>query len=118
MNILDTLNILMMGILSTGLGQVFNWGVPQLFLAVFTVLAARRHKLPGMWLIAAAAILSLFVKVALALLVHLDTDKASSGRVFASLNFYPSLLVLLLAIVGWAKLAFPRTKKVITPPDK
>jgi len=101
----------MIVLLRTGFGTLVQWGVPQLILAVLGVLAARRHKLPGLWLLAVAATLSLFLKIALALLIHLDTDRGSSARIYGPLNFYPSLLILLIATVGWAMLAFPRTKK-------
>jgi hypothetical protein len=107
----DTLNSWMIGIMSTWLGQSLNWGLPQLIMAVLAVLAARRHKLLGIWLLAVAAILSLFLKVALALLVRLIASRAASTGVLASLNFYLGLLILLIAIVGWATLAFPRPKK-------
>jgi hypothetical protein len=96
----------MVGILSTWIGQVFNWGIPQLVIAVLAVVAARRHKLRGMWLIAAAAILSFLLKVALALVVSLIASKADSGRIFAPVNFYVQLLALVVAIVGWTMLAF------------
>jgi len=108
---MDTLNSSMIVLLSTGLGAVMQWGVPQLILAVLGVLAARRHKFPGLWVLAIAATLSFFLRVALALLIHMDVDRGSSARIYASLNFYPSLLILLLAIAGWAMLAFVAPKK-------
>ncbi|MGA2870818.1 MAG: hypothetical protein ABSF34_16855 [Verrucomicrobiota bacterium] len=108
---MDTLNSSMIVLLSTGFGTLMQWGVPQLILAVLGVLAARRHKLPGLWVIAAAAILSLLQRVALALVVLLVPSRGDSARMFAPLNFYPGMLIVLIAIVGWAMLAFPRTKK-------
>ena len=114
---MDTLNSLMIVLLSIGFGTIMQWGVPQLILAVLGVLAARRHKSVGLWVIAAAAILSLFQKVALALVVKFVPDRGDSARIFAPLNFYPGILILLIVITGWAMLAFPRTKKATTMPN-
>lgn len=109
LGMIDALNNFMVGILSTWIGQVFDWGIPQLVIAVLTIVAARRHRLRGMWLVSAAAILSFLLKVILALVVKLIASKADSGRIFAPVNFYVQLLTLVVAIIGWTILAFCQT---------
>ena len=103
---IDALNNFMVGILCTWIGQVFNWGIPQLVIAVLTIIAARRHRLRGMWLVSGAATLSFLLKATLALVVKLIASKSDSARIFAPVNFYGQLLTLVVAIVGWAMLAF------------
>ena len=98
----------MIGILSTWVGMAMFWGIPQLGLAVLAFLAGRRHKLTGFWVLAAAAILSMFHRIALAVFMSPGTEPP---RFFAALNFYPTLFIALVSFVGWVMLAFPRTRK-------
>ncbi len=116
MNI-DTLNQSIIGIMMSPIGIIISWGGPQLILAVLAAFAARRHKLAGFWVLSAAAILSMIQKIALALIATLITDRGESGRIFASLNFYPSFLISLVSFVGWLMLAFHGRKKSGTTPN-
>ncbi len=106
---IDALNHFMVGILGTWIGEIFAWGIPQLVIAALTIIAARRHRLRGLWLVSAGAILSFALKVALVLVVRLVVSKADSARIVAPLNFYVQLFTLVVTIVGWTMLAFGQT---------
>jgi hypothetical protein len=83
------------------------WGLTHLILAVLIVIAARRHRLIGLWILAATAILSLCVRVAAtAIIVFSDP-----GHGVRTANGNASLLIFWLSILGWAAFAFVGTKK-------
>jgi hypothetical protein len=92
--------------------HAISWGLPQLILAVLIVMAARRHGLIGLWLLASAAILSLCVRVAgTAIMVFGVPKPAGWTSLYADTSVLSSILIFLLTILGWAALAFAGIKK-------
>jgi hypothetical protein len=87
--------------------HAITWGLPQLILAVLIVLAGRRHRLIGLWFLAATAILSLCVRVAATAIIVFSDPRPGVAKV----NGYAYLLIFLLSIIGWAAFAFIGTKK-------
>jgi len=90
------------------ISHAISWGLPQLVFSVLTVLAARRHGLRGLWILSAAAILSLLTKVAITAIM-VFSDPIPSG--LASLGSGLSLLVFVILVAGLADLAFCHTKQ-------
>jgi len=86
--------------------EAIAWGIPELIITVLIILAARRHRLAGLKLLAIGAILSLINHVCRTLLGY--TGKITA---WASVLSDCYLLTLVLMILGWALLAFQSTEK-------
>jgi hypothetical protein len=106
---MDTLMNWFMGICYL-LEKPMSWGLPQLILAALMILAAWRHRLAGLWILAAAAILSLVSTVAFLIDMKLSDGKPSEDSTLFLVS-YPTMLVWLIIFVGCAVLAFTRPKK-------
>jgi len=87
--------------------HAITWGLPQLIFVVLIVIAARRHRLIGLWFLAATAILSLCVRVATTAIIVFSDPRPAVWTV----NGYASLLIFWLSILGWAAFAFIGAKK-------
>ena len=61
------------------LEKPMSWGVPQVILAALLIFAAWRHRLVGLWILAAAAILSLASRVAFLIEMHMSDGKPSEN---------------------------------------
>jgi hypothetical protein len=90
--------------------KAMQWGVPLLILAVLASIAAWRHRMVGMWLLAVAAILTLAARLWLMLLIRQSGGSHEDLRIVS----YSHYLELLISIGGWAVLAFERTGKTRT----
>ena len=88
-----------------------SWGVAQVILAGFMIVAAWRHRLVGLWILASAAILSLVSSVAFLVAIKMSTDGRPSPDSALILVSYPTLVMWLLVLSGCAVLAFTRPKK-------
>src|ERR1017187_4254033 len=113
---MDALDDVTVKLLTSDFGQVLKWGIPELIFAVIAILAAKRHKLPGMGLLAVAAGLLFFHRISLTLVAAqfgkaANTSNVHWGSILAALHFYPPVLILLIAIAGAVMLAFCRSPK-------
>ncbi len=93
-------------------GLSVEWGATQLIVAVLAILAAKRQRLPGMWVLAVAAALSCLRNFSVALLTRCaDLSKWPAALGSRNLlNLYPSVLIFLITLAGWAMLAFQKRR--------
>ena len=87
--------------------KVMQWGVPQLILAVLMIIAAFRHRMVGLWLLAVAAVITFITSVWMRIIIRHSGGSPSDFRLVQ----FPNFLALLISIVGWALIAFSRTKR-------
>jgi hypothetical protein len=92
------------------LEKPLSWGVPQLIIAVCVILAARRYRLAGMWILSAAAILAFVSRVGFTLAIQCGDGRPSAGLALLLVS-YPTIVISIITVVGWAMLAFCRSKK-------
>jgi len=93
--------------LSFLVGEAMQWGVPQLILAALIIIAAMRHRMVGLWLLAVAAVITFITHVWFMILIRHSGGSSGDFRLVQ----FPNFLALLISITGWALLAFSRTKK-------
>lgn len=87
------------------------WLVAQLAILVFAVIAAWRHKLKGLWILAASAILAAIDDV-----LHMASSenflvRHENTRVYLVLLGYVYYATMLTALCGWCVLALRRRKR-------
>ena len=87
-----------------------SWPVVELGIVVFAVIAARRYKLKGLWILAAGAVVGVISDV---VRVVISADFLS--RHGYSLNYLALIgigyyMAMVMAVCGWGVLAFGRKK--------
>ena len=86
----------------------------QLGIIVFAIIAARRHKLTGLWILVAAAVLTAFHVLANAV-ISAPFQIVLHDNVMGYLNAlgYVYYAIMLIALGGWYCLAFNRRKPAV-----
>jgi hypothetical protein len=84
----------------------------QVSIVVFAIMAAWRHKLKGMWILAAGTVVGLLQSVMFFLIASpsnlVDHDTATKYMHYGS--GYLSFATMVAALAGWCILAFSRKK--------
>jgi hypothetical protein len=93
--------------LAIAISHAISWGVPSLILAVLAVVAASRHKLTGLWILALAIIASLIIRVTVHAILISGNPNATD---LMTMNALSNLLIFFCSAAGWIVLAFARTK--------
>jgi hypothetical protein len=85
--------------------------VIQLAIIVFAVVAARRHKLKGLWILVGAAVLTAFHVVANIVISSpfQIVDHQNAMRYYGVLG-YVYYAIMFIALCGWCVLAFTHRK--------
>ena len=85
-----------------------SWPFIQLGMLVFCIMAARRHRLRGLWVLAAATILSIMSSV-VQLVISQDVLMQHPGAFYflmlSGIGYYAAMVA---ALVGWGLLALSR----------
>ena len=78
----------------------------QAAVLVIAVVAARRYKLKGLWILAAAVFLAVFQEVMALVSFSLTSAGHESAMTFSAWLQYIPWVTLILALFGWCVLAF------------
>ena len=97
-----------MNSVSMTIKYILSWGLPQLIIALLIIFATRRHRWIGLRILAAAAILDFLAKFTTTAFIVFGYPVSYSLALF---GWSASLVVFILAVVGWSMLAFTRQEK-------
>ena len=79
----------------------------QLAILAFGIIAARRHKLPGLWVLVGAMMLTMLLTIA-NIVIHIIQPDRMRGY-FELLGCF-SYAIMIISLCGWGLLAFSRRK--------
>jgi hypothetical protein len=87
-----------------------SWPVIELSIVVFAIIAARRYKLKGLWILAAASVLGVVSDI-MRLVISVDfLSRHGYSLNYLALIGFGYYMAMVMAVCGWGVLAFGRRK--------
>lgn len=88
-----------------------SWPVIELGIVVFATIAARRYKLTGLWILAAASILGVVSDVLRTVMSVEFLSRHNYSLNYLALVGFGYFAAMVIALCGWGVLAFSRRKR-------